>query len=81
MEPMDSEDIIYRSLPGHCPRYQWTMSTLSTERESMDKVQGVHGHSPGRWWTIPNESMEIGKSEWAPWTLSRVSMDIVQTFH
>ena len=55
------------------------MSTLSTE--SMDNVQGVHGHSPGRQWTMCTESMDIVQSEWAPWVLSRVSMDIVQTFH
>ena len=26
-------------------------------------------------------SLDIVQSEWGPWTLSRVSMDIVQTFH
>ena len=66
---------IVQGISGQCPHFPLR------ERESMDNVQGVHGHSSGRWWTIPNEPMEIGQSEWAPWTLSRVSMDIVQTFH
>ena len=64
---------IVQGISGQCPHFPL--------RESMDNVQKVHGHSPGRWWTIPNESMEIGQSECAPWTLSRVSMNIVQTFH
>ena len=41
----------------------------------MDIVQTfhkVHGHCPGRQWT---EYIDIVQSEWAPWTLSRVSMD------
>ena len=64
---------IVQGVSGQCPHFPL--------RESMDNVQKVHGHSPGRWWTIPNEFMEIGQSECAPWTLSRVSMNIVQAFH
>ena len=75
-EPMDSADNILSSLPGLCPGYQWTVTILSTE--SMDNV---HGHCPGRQWRMSTESMDIDQSEWAPWTLSRGSMDIVQYYY
>ena len=42
---------------GYCPGYQLTMSTLSTE--SMDKVQGVHGHCPGSPWTLSRETVDV----------------------
>ena len=59
---------IVQGISGQCPHFPLRESPWMMSRESMDDVQGVHGHSPGRWWTIPNESMEIGQSEWAPWT-------------
>ena len=43
---------------------------------SADIVQGDSGQC-----RLSTKSMGIVQSEWAPWTLSRVSMDSVQTFH
>ena len=60
-------------LTGLCLEYPWTLPRLSTK--SMDIVQGDSGES------LSTESMDIVQSEWAHWTLSRVSMDLVQTFH
>ena len=53
-------------LPGQSPEYQLTLSRLSTK--SMDIVQRDL-------WTTSTESMDIAQSNWASWTLSRVSMD------
>ena len=45
----ESMDIVQSEwAPWTCPEYPWTLSRLSTD--SIDNVQGVHGHCPGNPW-------------------------------
>ena len=55
------------------------MSKLSSE--SMDNVHWVHGQCPLNPWSLSSLAGLTGLCPWTHWTLSRVSMDIVQTVH
>ena len=69
---MDSVDIVH-GLSRQFPWTQWTLSSqfLGVSRHTL--YRAINAYSEG----MSTESMDIVWSEWAPWTLSRISMDFV----
>ena len=67
IESMDNVQSIH-GLSGLC---QWTLSS----------PPGLPGLCPWTMSRLSTESMDIVQSGWSHWTLSRVSIDVVQTVH
>ena len=71
-ESMDSVDFVRGHYPIRLDFVQGVHGQCPDCPLSMDNVHWIHGHCPV--WMV-------SLCPWTHWTLSRVSMDIVQTFH